>query len=150
MKRKKFAVTAIIVFLLGLMIVFICGHSPLPLDMKERIIASGKFHQVAHIGEGTATIYKLLNGERVLSLTDFRTGEGQNLEVYLISATDAFENDTVEKSAKISLGVLQNVQGEQVFRLSEEVDLNLYKAVTIWSTKYRVNFTTAPLISSKQ
>jgi hypothetical protein len=113
--------------------------------LKERILASGRFHQVAHKGEGTATIYQMLNGDRELHLSEFKTGEGLGLEVYLINAPDAFENDTVERSESLSLGALRRPEGNQIYRLPGDVDWRSYRAVTIWSTKYRVNFTTAPL-----
>ncbi len=117
------------------------GHrTPVPV-----LLASGKFHQVAHRGRGRATIYQLPGGKRILSLTDFRTSVGQELQVCLVAAADAFENETVERAGFISLGELQSAEGDQSYDLPVEVDLSIYKAVSIWSARYRVNFTTAPL-----
>lgn len=139
------AVIALVV--IGFWIIY---ASLLQQGIKETIVASGKFHQVAHKSEGTATIYKMLNGDNVLHFSDFKAGEGQGLEVYLISASDAFENETVEKSQIISLGALQHIEGNQSYILPKDVDLQKFGAVVIWSTKYRVNFATAPLKAMSQ
>jgi hypothetical protein len=141
----KWSIAAFVVIALAVIAFRVVRDSPMRQGIKEEIIAAGSFHQVAHMGEGRATLYKMLNGDRELHLSDFRTGEGQGLEVYLISAPDAFENETVERSESISLGALQHIEGDQAYKLPGDADLQKCGAVTIWSTKYRVNFTTAPL-----
>lgn len=108
-------------------------------------LASGRFHQVAHKGSGEATIYRLSSGKLELRLKDFQTYPGVDLEVRLIAAPDAFENETVEKSDFISLGLLANPASDQTYSLPDDIDLTRFGAVTIWSRKYRVNYTTAPL-----
>jgi hypothetical protein len=108
-------------------------------------LASGRFHQVAHKGEGTATIYLLWDGRRVLRLTDFRTAHRPDLLLYLISAQDAPENETVKRSEVFSLGPLRSHEGDQEYAVPADLDLTRFHAVTVWSPKYGVNFTTAPL-----
>jgi hypothetical protein len=110
-----------------------------------RLLASGRFHQVAHKGEGVAAILQLHNGQRVLRLTDFRTRETPELAVLLISAPDAYENQTVVNSSVFVLGALQQAAGSQEYSLPADLDLTRFGAVTIWNKKYQVNFTTAPL-----
>jgi hypothetical protein len=131
--------TVIVVIALGL-----CG---LILTRKDssRTIASGEFHQVAHKGVGDAAIVRLDSGERALRLVGFRTYPASDLEVRLIAAPDAFDNETVEKSDPISLGPLRPTDSDQVYLLPYTLDLTNYRAVAIWSLKYGVNFTTAPL-----
>lgn len=109
------------------------------------VLATGHFHQVAHKGEGAATIIQLRNGRRVLRLTDFRTADKPDLCVVLISAPDAFENQTISNSRIFVLGQLQTASGDQEYELPADLDLTNYGAVTIWNRKYAVNFTTAPL-----
>lgn len=108
-------------------------------------IASGQFHQVAHKGKGEAAVYRFSDGRLELRLNDFQTYPGADLEVRLIAAPDAFENETVEKSDFVSLGSLVTHKGDQNYSLPDGIDLTRFSAVTIWSRKYRVNFTTAPL-----
>jgi hypothetical protein len=146
----KRSLATIVVIMLAVMGFWIARGLHVQQGIIKQILASGRFHQVTHKGEGTATVYKMLNGDRVLYLSDFKTGEGQGLEVCLISAPDAFENETVEKSEILSLGALQDIEGNQFYQLPKDADLQKYGAVTVWSTKYRVNFTTAPLKAMSQ
>ncbi len=111
-----------------------------------KVLASGNFHQVAHKGAGQAEILQKANGKFVLRLNDFRTTGKPDLEVYLISAPDAFENETVKRSEIFSLGKLQTADGEQEYSLPAGLDVLQFHAVTIWNTKYEVNYTTAPLV----
>ncbi len=110
-----------------------------------KIVASGAFHQVAHKGRGVATIYQLPDTKLVLRLTDFHTDSGRDLQVYLISALNALENETVQKSEFVSLGELRKSEGDQSYELPAGLDLTKYRAVTVWNRKYQVNFITAPL-----
>lgn len=110
-----------------------------------RLLASGRFHQVAHKGEGLAAILQLHNGQRILRLTDFRTTDNPELAILLISAPDAHENQTVVNSSAFVLGPLQQAAGNQEYSLPADLDLTHFSAVTIWNKKYQVNFTTAPL-----
>jgi hypothetical protein len=109
------------------------------------VIAQGQFHPVAHKGSGSAVLCRLPNGRRSLRLTNFSTASRPDLAVYLISAPDAFDNETVTGSRIISLGPLKPAPDGQVYDVPAGVDLRRYHAVTIWSRKYQVNFTTAPL-----
>ena len=108
-------------------------------------LASGSFHSVAHKCSGTATLYKLADGNRVLRLTDFETSNGPDVHVYLVAAQDAADNDTVTHSGFIELGSLKGNIGDQNYDLPSDVDLTKYRAVTIWCRRFSVNFGTAPL-----
>jgi hypothetical protein len=108
-------------------------------------VASGRFHSVAHDGVGTATIYRLPDGKRVLRLTEFATSNGPELYLYLIAAGDANDNETVKRAGFVSLGPLKGNQGHQNYEIPADVNLAKYRAVTVWCRRFSVNFTTAPL-----
>ncbi len=110
-----------------------------------KILASGEFHPVAHKGSGRAVIFQMAGQTRRLQLIGFKTGEGGDLQVCLVAAADCPENESVERAGFIALGPLRGAEGDQSFDVPIELDLHRYRAVTIWSRKYRVNFTTAPL-----
>ena len=114
-------------------------------QITGKAIAFGRFHQVAHRGTGLVTIYQPADKKLLLHLTEFQTDKGQDLQVLLIAASDALENETVEKAEYVSVGTLQKSEGDQSYHLPDNLDLSKYRAVTIWSQKYRVNFITAPL-----
>lgn len=113
--------------------------------MAEAVIASGSFHGVAHETMGTATVHQLADGSRVLRLTDFHTSNGPDVQVYLVAANDAKDNDTVTKAGFVLLAALKGNQGDQNYTLPADLDLGKYRAVTIWCRRFGVNFGTAPL-----
>jgi hypothetical protein len=109
-------------------------------------LSYGMFHGVAHETRGTATIYKLEDGKRVLRFTDFETSNGPDVNVYLVAANDAKDNETVTKAGFIQLGQIKGNKGDQNYDVPSHIDLNKYKAVTVWCRRFGVNFATAPLM----
>ena len=105
------------------------------------LLATGKFHPVAHKGSGTVSLYRLRDGRRVLRFYELKTARRPDLAVYLVAAKDALDNESVLQAGFRSLGKL----GDCVYQVPAGVNLRKYRAVTIWSMKYQVNFTTAPL-----
>jgi len=112
--------------------------SPTPLSQ-------GNFHGVAHDTKGEAAIYQLPDGKRVLRFTQFETSNGPDVQVYLVAAADASDNETVTKAGFIHLGALKGTNGDQNYDVPANADLNTYQAVTIWCRRFGVNFATAPL-----
>jgi hypothetical protein len=60
-------------------------------NVSETVLASDTFHDVAHKGVGTASIYQLPDGKRILRFTNFETSNGPDVHVYLVAANDATE-----------------------------------------------------------
>ena len=106
---------------------------------------AGSFHSVAHETKGTATVHRLSDRTRVLRLTEFVTSNGPDVRVYLIAAPDAADDETVKKAGFVELGKLKGNQGDQNYDIPAGLDLNKYRAVTIWCRRFSVNFGTAPL-----
>jgi len=124
-----------------------------PLAMQSessqpRTVASGRFHGVAHGAAGLATIYQLTEGKQVLRLTEFKTSNGPELQLYLVAADDATDSDTVKNAGFITLGPLKGNEGEQNYEVPAGTDLTKYRAVTVWCKRFGVNFATAPLAKS--
>jgi hypothetical protein len=108
-------------------------------------LSQGSFHGVAHETKGMAAVYQLPDGKRVLRFTEFETSNGPDVQVYLVAAADASDNETVTTSGFIHLGALKGTNGDQNYEVPGNVDLNTYQAVTIWCRRFGVNFGTAPL-----
>jgi len=123
---------------------FAAGALPAQKASPEPL-SSGQFHGVAHKTTGTATIYKLADGRRVLRLMDFETSNGPDVQVYLVAASDATDNETVTKAGFLHLGALKGNKGNQNYDLPAEADLAKHRAVTVWCRRFGVNFGTAPL-----
>jgi Electron transfer DM13 len=109
------------------------------------ILSSGKFHDVAHKGVGQAAIYQFGDGKRVLRFTNFETSNGPDVHVYLVASNDASDSETVKKAGFLEVGALKGNIGDQNYELPSDLDLNKYRAVTIWCQRFGVNFATAPL-----
>ena len=119
--------------------------TPATTTAGPKTLAAGNFHSVAHETKGTATVYQLPEGKRVVRLTGFETSNGPDVRVYLVAASDATDNDTVKKAGFIELGKLKGTTGDQNYDLPTDADLAKYQAVTIWCNRFGVNFATAPL-----
>jgi hypothetical protein len=120
--------------------------APAPMPVK---VAAGNFRGIAHETKGMASIYKLPDGKQVLRFSGFETSNGPDVQVYLVAAPDAKDNETVTKSGFIRVADLKGNMGDQNYDLPANVDLTKYRAVTIWCRRFGVNFATAPLASAK-
>jgi len=108
-------------------------------------LGTGSFHGVAHEGQGSATLYQLPDGKKVVRLTNFKTSNGPQLHLYLTTAPDATDSETVKKSEILDLGDLKGNEGDQNYDLPAGTDVAKFKSATVWCARFGVNFTTAPL-----
>jgi hypothetical protein len=111
----------------------------------ERQLLAGDFHSVAHKGTGEVRVVQLADGRRVLRLAGVKTYPGQDLQVCLVAAPDAEDNETVRQAGAVCVGKFGAGVVSSTYELPAAVNLARYRAVTIWSREYGVNFTTAPL-----
>jgi hypothetical protein len=117
-------------------------------NVSETVLDSGSFHSVAHDTKGTASVYQVADGKRILRFTNFETSNGPDVHVYLVAANDATDSETVKKAGFLELGSLKGNIGDQNYDIPADADLAKYRAVTIWCKRFSVNFGTAPLNSS--
>jgi hypothetical protein len=100
---------------------------------------------ILHPTTGAATIYQMGDGTRVLRFTGFRTSNGPDVHVYMVSSDDAKDVVTVQQAGFIDLGVLKGNVGDQNYVLGGDLDLAKYRAVSIWCKRFSVNFGAAAL-----
>jgi hypothetical protein len=108
-------------------------------------LESGRFYSILHPTEGTATIYQMGDGTRVLRFTSFSTSNGPDVHVYMVAADDAKDAATVQKAGFVDLGVIKGNIGDQNYTLGSDLDLAKYRAVSIWCKRFSVNFGAAAL-----
>jgi Electron transfer DM13/Major intrinsic protein len=108
-------------------------------------VESGIFSGVMHPTSGTATIYRLPGGDRILRFTNFTTSNGPDVHVYLVAADDAKDSATVKQADFIDLGTIKGNIGDQNYTLSNDLNLSKYRTVSIWCKRFAVNFGAAPL-----
>jgi len=94
--------------------------------------------------EGTATIYRLEDGELVLRLEDFKTTNGPDLFV-LLSANANPDQDGVKSSDYLQLEALKGNQGNQNYELPADFDLGKYRSAVIWCRTFNIVFGYATL-----
>ena len=111
----------------------------------SQAIESGSFYGVAHPTTGTATIYRLADGDRILRFTNFKTSNGPDVHVYLVAADDARDSESVKRAEVIDLGTIKGNIGNQNYVLARDLDLSKYRTVSIWCKRFAVNFGAAPL-----
>jgi hypothetical protein len=114
------------------------GFAPQPLE-------SGNFYSILHPTAGTATIYQMGDGTRLLCLTSFRTSNGPDVHVYMVAADDAKDAATVRQAGFVDLGVIKGNIGDQNYALGRDLDLAKYRSVSIWCKRFSVNFGAAAL-----
>ena len=85
--------------------------------LSPQVFEPGTFYGVLHPTTGTATIYRLGDGDRLLRFTSFRTSNGPDVHLYLVAADDAKDNATVERAGFIDLGSIQGNIGDQNYAL---------------------------------
>ena len=158
MKRKKLIYGVAVILAIGLWAAFrperlfvnakVNEAMPPGLaNVSETTLAAGSFHSVAHRTKGTASIYQLADGTRILRLANFETSNGPDVHVYLVAANDASDSETVKEAGFVELGSLKGNIGDQNYDIPADADLAKYRAVTIWCKRFSVNFGTAPLNS---
>jgi hypothetical protein len=120
---------------------------PMPSEEASSIqmLAVGQFYSVVHEGMGTATVYQLADGSRVLRFENFEVLNGPDLHVYLAPVNPVPNTVGVELAGATDLGQLKGNVGNQNYELPAELDLSLYQSVVIWCQPFRVPFAAAPL-----
>jgi hypothetical protein len=155
MKKLKIAIPVLVILLIIAWYafrperLFINNHvkEELPTNHGDvlKALASGTFHSGAHETRGSATIYELSNGSRVLRFTNFTTSNGPDVHVYMVASDDAVDSASVLHSNFIDLGTIKANTGDQNYSLGQDIDLSKYRTVSVWCKRFSVNFGAAPL-----
>lgn len=121
----------------------------MPAMDEPIILASGSFIQIdpVHGAEGTATIYQLPNGERVLRFEDFRSTNGPDLRIYLSTTVPTTTFAGLGENA-LYLEPLKGNVGNQNYTLPVDADLSLYRSIVLWCEPFGVVFSSAALNAS--
>jgi len=116
------------------------GSQPVALVTGE-VMGADAFHQ----GTGTATIYQLEDGSRVLRLEDLDVTNGPDLHVLLSPVADPEGRDEVTASGYIDLGQLKGNRGSQNYDIPADFEIGDELSVVIYCVPFHVVFSTATL-----
>ena len=113
-------------------------------DGEPTAIVTGSFvgADSVHQGSGSATVYELADGSRVLRLEDFEVTNGPDLHVYLAPVVDGTPQINADA---VDLGSLKGNVGNQNYDVPDGLDLGQELAVVIWCQPFQVTFATAAL-----
>ena len=110
---SRFTFAALALFAAGVFLYTGATHAQ---GQDAKVLVKGEFHKAEKAGKGTATVYKLADGKRVLRLTDFSVENGPDLHVRLIAADDAKDTASVAKDGPLGAGQAQGQQGQPELR----------------------------------
>lgn len=111
-----------------------------------RVLASGSFIEIdaLHWGEGTATLYQLDDGRRVLRFEEFASARGGEVYVYL--SRDPQPRAALEVGRDyLNLGRLKGNRGSQNYLLPIGQDGNGYQSAVIFCRQFNMVITSARL-----
>ncbi len=128
---------------IALGIAVLSSFAPIAASAAPTSIEAGAFVTGAHDTTGTATIYKLDDGSRILRLTNFSTSNGP--KVHVILTDHAVTGNDVEDAKSIDLGDLKGNTGNQNYEIPANVNLDDVKAVAIYCERFHVDFGSATL-----
>ena len=107
----------------------------------------GQFTRIdaVHWAEGTATIYQLPDGQRLLRLEPFKAGNGPGLYVYLSGHATPRSSAQLHAAGAVELAPLKGNIGNQNYLLPPDLDLAAFQSVVIYCKPFSVVFSTASL-----
>ena len=120
---------------------------PPEMPAEPTALASGSFIDIdpIHGAVGTATIYELPDGGRILRFEDFRSKNGPDLHVYLSTEAPTSTFAGLGEN-EVHLGALKGNVGSQNYEVPADVDLSEYRSVVIYCRPFHVVFSTAEFV----
>lgn len=116
-------------------------------EVENAVKAAGSFTGADrfHQGEGTATIFELGPGERILRFEDFRVTNGPDLRVLLVNTPNPEGHSDLDDAGYVELGKLKGNVGSQNYDIPDTVSLSDVESVVIYCKPFRVVFSVATL-----
>ncbi|MGI9584661.1 MAG: DM13 domain-containing protein [Acidimicrobiia bacterium] len=105
------------------------------------ISGADKFHE----GSGTASIYELADGSRVLRLEKLDVTNGPDLHVILSPVANPDGRDDVMADGYLDLGELKGNRGNQNYEIPDDFEIGDEFSVVIYCVPFHVVFATATL-----
>ena len=117
---------------------------PPEMPAEPKVLVSGSFIDIdpVHGAVGSATIYELPDGQRILRFDDFRSKNGPDLHVYLSAEVPTSTFAGLGEN-EVHLGALKGNVGSQNYEVPTDIDLSLYRSVVIYCRPFHVVFSTA-------
>lgn len=117
----------------------------LPGMASAPVVAEGPFYDVEKPGSGSARVYRLDDGRRVLRLENFQTAENTDLFVWLTDAPRPATSVEAINARRVELGNLKSTVGNQNYEVPADADPALLRSVVVWCQPVAIAYTAAAL-----
>jgi hypothetical protein len=107
---------------------------PPPGLEAAKLVATANMYDVDRHGEGTAKIYQLPSGDRVLRLEDFFVTINSDLELQLSGLAEPHSTDEIVAgyAGIVTVAPLKATIGSMNYTLPPDLDLGKFRSVVIW------------------
>lgn len=106
---------------------------PAPASLASaKIIGTATMYNVDKVGEGTARIYELPNGSRVIRLESFFVTVNSDLEIRLSELAAPKTTPEVENAPFKVVAPLKATVGTMNYDVPPDVDVSRYRSIVIW------------------
>jgi hypothetical protein len=106
---------------------------PAPAGLASaKVVGTAKVHNVDREGEGTAKIYELADGSRLIRLEDFFVSLNSDLELRLSELADPRSTDAAASAPFKVVAPLKATVGSMNYPVPKEIDVARYSSIVIW------------------
>jgi hypothetical protein len=121
---------------------------PLPPEAASgSVLADGTFYDIEKRGKGTAKIYRLPDGSRMLRLEDFEVSQNTDLFVWLSEASRPRTSIEAVTAGKVQISNLKSTVGSQNYEIPPNVATDRIRSIVIWCEPVAVAYVAATLKS---
>ena len=117
----------------------------LPGMTPDRVVAQGSFYKVEIRGEGTAKLYRLPDGRRILRFENFVTGENTDLFVWLSEVAKPANSAQAIGSPHVEIANLKSTIGNQNYEIPASIPTDRIKSIVIWCQPVQIAYAAATL-----
>jgi len=117
----------------------------LPGMTPDRVVASGSFYKLEVRGEGTAKLYRLADGRRILRFEGFVTGENTDLFVWLSESRRPANSAEAVNTPYVEVGNLKSTVGTQNYEIPASVPTDGIRSIVIWCQPVAIAYAAAAL-----
>ncbi len=113
------------------------------------LLLTGSFISHEHATTGTAGVFELPDGSRVLRIEDLNTSNGPDLKVWITDAPVIEGVDgwgVFDDGQWIDLGALKGNQGSQNYSIPADADLSQLTSISVWCDRFNVSFGAVQLL----
>ena len=111
----------------------------------DRVIAQGSFYKVEVRGEGTAKLYRLPDGKRILRFENFQTGENTDLFVWLSELPKPANSAQAVGSPHVEISNLKSTIGSQNYEIPASIPTEKIKSIVIWCQPVQIAYAAVAL-----